>query len=64
MYNCYNCDKCWKNKLNKDFKNRFAITFKFCEGDLNKLVLFLRKAVYFMDTWVVGINSMKLYYRS
>lgn len=46
MYNCYNCDKYWENKFNNNFKNRFANTFEFCEEDLNKFVLFLRKSVY------------------
>ena len=45
----FTCLKCSKNN-NKDFKNdlinRFASPYEFCDGDINKFILLLRKRVY------------------
>ena len=52
-YKCKECnDESYKsiNGLNKKFPN----TYQFCNGDVNKFVLLLRKAVYpygYMDRW-------------
>ena len=43
-----------KKKINKEFIERFASTYKFCNNDLNKFVMLLRKGVYpyeYMDGW-------------
>ena len=47
-----------KKNYKKDFKNelikRFANTYEFCKGNINKFVLLLRKGVYpydYMDGW-------------
>ena len=40
--------------FNKDFINRFANTYEFCNKDINKFILFLRKGIYpyeYMDSW-------------
>ena len=41
-------------KLVDDFKEIISRTYKFCDGNVNKLVLLLRKGVYpyeYMDSW-------------
>ena len=41
-------------KLVDDFKENISRTYKFCDGNVNKLVLLLRKGVYpyeYMDSW-------------
>ena len=51
---CYNCKQHYRKKFNKELIKRFASTYEFCNNDLNKFVLLLRKGVYpyeFVDTW-------------
>ena len=51
---CYNCKQRYRKKFNKELKKRFASTYEFCNNDLNKFVLLLRKCVYpyeYMDAW-------------
>ena len=48
------CKKNYKKVLNKELINRFANTYEFGNGDINKSVLLLRKGVYpyyDMDSW-------------
>ena len=51
---CYNCKQRYKKKFNKELIKRFASTYSFCNNDLNKFILLLRKDVYpyeYMDDW-------------
>ena len=44
----FKSSKCHKNHnkdFNKDLINRFASTYKFCDGEINKFILLLRKGV-------------------
>ena len=43
---CYNCKQHYRKKFNKELIKRFASTYSFCNNDLNKFILFLRKGVY------------------
>ena len=51
---CYNCKQRYRKKINKELIKRFASTYEFCNNDLNKFVLLLRKGIYpyeYADTW-------------
>ena len=52
----YRCKKCngTSNKSVNDLIEKFPNIYQFCNGDINKLVLLLRKDVYpfeYMDSW-------------
>ena len=54
IFNCFRCKKNYEKNFNKDLIKRFANTYEFCNADLNKFILLLRKGVYaykYMDSW-------------
>ena len=54
IFRCFSCKKNCEKNFNKELIQRFANTYEFRNGDLNKFVLLLRKRVYpyeYMDRW-------------
>ena len=50
----FNCDSYYKKKFNKNLIKKFKSTYSFCNNDLNKFILLLRKGDYpyeYMDSW-------------
>ena len=51
---CFSCKSYYEKDFNKELIERFASTYEFCNKDLNKFILLLRKGVYpykCMDNW-------------
>ena len=54
IFRCFNCKRNYKKEIDKELIERFASTYKFCNNDLNKFVMLLRKGVYpyeYMAGW-------------
>ena len=54
IFRCFTCKKNYEKDFNKELIKRFANTYNFCDNDVNKFILLLRKGVYpyeYMDNW-------------
>ena len=47
-------DKCLDEKIINELNKKFSNTYKFCNGDIKKFIMLLRKGIYpyeYMDSW-------------
>ena len=54
IFRCFKCKKNYKKSINKELVKRYANIYEFCNGDINKFILLLKKGVYsyeYMDSW-------------
>ena len=54
IFKCIDCEKEYGNKFDKELIERFGNTYKFCDNDLDKFIMLLRKGVYpyeYIDEW-------------
>ena len=52
-YKCKECKKSYTKLANESIRN-FTTLYKFCNGDINKFFLLLRKGIYpyeYIDSW-------------
>ena len=62
IFKCLNCNKNCNKDFNKGLINRFSSTYKFCEENINKCILLLRKGVYPYESMDTGKDLMKHHY--
>ena len=54
IFRSFKCETNYKKNFNIELINRFASTYEFCNKDINKFILLLRKGIYpyeYMDSW-------------
>ena len=54
LLKCFNCNTYYKKKFNKDLIKNFKNIYSFCNNDLNKFALLLKKRIYpyeYMHSW-------------
>ena len=54
LFECIDCGKEYKKGFNKELIKRFSNTCEFCDSDMDKFLILLRKGVYpyeYMDEW-------------
>ena len=54
IFRCFECKKNYEKDFTKELIKRFANIYEFCNGDINKFILLLRKGVYpyeYIDSW-------------
>ena len=54
---CFNCKQNYKKDFNKELIKRFANTYEFCNGNLNKFILSI-----LTNIWIIGKDLTKRHY--
>ena len=62
IFKCFNCKQYYEKDFNKELIKRFASTYEFCNKDLNKFILLLRKGSILTNIWIIGKDLMKRHY--
>ena len=58
IFRCFECKKNYKKGFNKELLKKFANIYEFCDEDINKFILLLKKGIYLMNTWIVEKHLM------
>ena len=56
LLKCFNCNNYYKKKFDKDLIKKLKNMYSFCNNDLNKFILLLKKGIYpseYMDSWEI-----------
>ena len=54
IFRCFECKKNYKKDFNRELMKSFASIYEFCDKDIHKFTLLLRKGVYpceYIDSW-------------
>ena len=54
IFRYFECKRNYQKDFNKDLINRFANIYEFCNKDINRFILLLRKRIYpyeYIDSW-------------
>ena len=54
LFKCFQYNSWCKKQFEHDLVNKFKNTYEFCNKDINKFILLLRKGIYtyeYMDSW-------------
>ena len=54
LFECFDCKKRYSRKVSKKLTKKFKNTYRFCNEDIDKFMLLLRKGVYpydYIDDW-------------
>ena len=54
IFRCFECKKNYEKEFNKELMKRSGNMYEFCNGDINKFILLLKKGVYpyeYIDSW-------------
>ena len=62
IFRCFDCKKNYKKDFNNEiYLQIFANIYEFCDGDIIKFILLLRKDVIDINTWIAGKDLMKYF---
>ena len=61
IYRCRECEEECERSI-EGLIRKFASVYQFCNGDLNEVILLLRKGFYLMKIWMTEKNLMKPQY--
>ena len=64
IFRCFECKKNYKKDFDKELIKRFANIYEFCNDDINKFVLLLRKVVYPYELMKTSLPDKEAFYNS